>query len=306
LGLVFSDLELLGHWLGVLGWLAAALLTIPLFRQENRLYAALIGPLFVTFQPVMYTSLGMETPLLAALMLAVAVFWLRGRNKIAVLLAALLILTRHDSALWLLLIGLEVGRRRLKSGKPLVEALPWREGLAAAGLTAVWFLFAWFRYGSPLPNSAAAKIGQTNLMPVQGQPPFVLALMEAFIDGMPGFMFVVLPAFLLFSFYLIGRRVRRFWWLLVWPVLYILLYTLLNVANFPWYFVPPLTVLSLALALTFGSLFGDDEWQDQPSTSILLASPIRRGTAVLALLLILYTQAFLTLNNQDKAGYRAS
>ena len=121
LGLVVSDLELLGHWIGVFSWITASLLTIPLFRQENRPFAALIAPLLIALQPTFYTSLGMETPLLVALMLALAVFWLRGSNKTAVLLASWLILTRHDSALWLLLIGLEIGRRRRKAGQPLVK-----------------------------------------------------------------------------------------------------------------------------------------------------------------------------------------
>ena len=118
LGLIISDLELLGHWLGVISWIATALLTIPFFRQENRPFAALIAPLLIATQSTFYTSLGMETPLLVALMLALTLVWLRGSSKTAVILAALLILTRHDNALWLLLIGLEVGRRRRQQGHP--------------------------------------------------------------------------------------------------------------------------------------------------------------------------------------------
>ena len=305
LGLIVSDLEILGHWLGVLGWLTAALITIPFLRQENRPHAALIAPLFIALQPTFYTSLGMETPILVALMLAVAFFWMRGNNKTAVLLAALLILTRHDSALWLLLIGLEVGRRH-QPGAHWAKSLPWREGLATLGLTLPWFTFAFLRYGSPLPNSAAAKIGQNNLMPVEGQPPFAIALIETFFNSLPPLALVILVALLLFTIYLIGRRLKQFRWLLLWPALYAILYTLINVANFPWYFVPPIAVLSIALALTLGSLLGDDDWQTRPSTSILLAPKIRYGAILFCLLIILYTQFALTLNNQEKAGYRPS
>ena len=306
LGLVVSDLEVLGHWLGVLGWLTAALLTIPLFRQEKRPFAALAAPLLIAIQPTFYTSLGMETPLLVALMLALALFWLRGSNKIAVILAALLILTRHDSALWLLLIGLETGRRRHQKGISWPKALPWREGLATLLLTLPWFIFAWLRYGSPLPNSAAAKIGQNNLMLVAGQSPFTLALLETFLDSLPPPALVILFALLLFAAYLIARHLKRFWWLLIWPALYALLYTLINVANSPWYFVPAITVLSLSLALTIGSLLGDDDWQIRPSTSILLSSYMRYGTTLFCLLVIAFTQASLTLHRQDRAGYRPS
>lgn len=304
LGLVFSDLEPLSHWIGAVSWLTAALLTIPLFRQENRPYAALIAPLFIATQPAFYTSLGMETPLLVALMLALAVTWLRGMNKTAVLLAALLILTRHDSALWLLIIGLEVARRRRQNGRPWFKSLPWREGLAAFLLTLPWFIFAFLRYGSPFPNSAAAKIGQNNFMPVEGQPSFALALVEPWFESVPPLSLVITLSILLLSIYFIIRRLRSFWWLLVWPILYTLIYTLLNIANFPWYFVPPLAVLSLALALALGTLLGDTTWAERPSTPILLSPLIRSGAALLCLVVIFFTQASLTLSRQDQAGYR--
>jgi hypothetical protein len=306
MGLIFSDLELLSHWVGVICWLMAAVLTIPLFRQENRPYAALIAPLFIATLPTFYSSLGMETPLLVALMLALAVSWLRGMNKTAVLLAALLILTRHDSALWLLVIGLEVARRRRQNGQTWVEALPWREGVVTFLLTLPWFIFALFRYGSPFPNSAAAKIGQNNLMPVEGQPSFAPALLEAWFESMPPLSLVILLSLLLISVYLIARHLRRFWWLLVWPALYTLIYTLINIANFPWYFVPPLAVLSLALALALGTFLGDTSWAERPSTSILLSPTVRYGAVLLCLVITLFTQASLTLSRQAWAGYRPS
>lgn len=306
LGLAVSDLEVLGHWLGVIGWITAALLTIPLFQQENRPFAAIIAPLLIAVQPTFYTSLGMETPILVALMLALALFWLRGNNKIAVILAAFLILTRHDSALWLLLIGLEVGRRQRNMGKSWIEALPWREGVATLLLTLPWFIFAWLRYGSPFPNSAAAKIGQTDLMPVGGQSPFARALLESLFDSLPPPAMVILFALLLFAIYLIARRLKRFWWLLAWPALYSIFYSAINVANFPWYFLPLITVIYLALALTIGSLLGDDSWTILPSTSILQSSKIRIVLLLLSLLVILFTLASITLNRQDNIGYRPS
>ena len=306
LGLIIADLELLGHWLGVIGWLAAGLLSIPLFRQENRPFAALVAPLLIALQPTFYTSLGMETPLLVALMVALPLFWLRGKGKTAVLLAALLILTRHDRALWLLLIGLEIGRRRRQSGQPLLNALPWREGVATLLLTLPWFIYALLRYGSPLPNSAAAKVGQTDLMPVAGQSPFGLALIEAFINRLPPLTLIFIAFLFVVALYLIFGRLRRFWWLLAWPILYAFFYTLVGVANFPWYYVPPVTLLLLLLALAVGSLFGDEDWQLRPSTSILISPFIWRGTALLGLLFFLTNLAVITADRQNAAGYRPS
>lgn len=306
LGLVVSDLEVLGHWVGVVGWMLAALLTVLFFWQEKRPIAALIAPLLVAVQPTFYTSLGMETPLLVALMLAVAVFWLRGNNKKAVILAALLILTRYDSSLWLLIVGLEVARRRRQAGQSWINALPWREGLATLGLTLPWFVFSYFRYGSPLPNSAAAKFGQANLMPVEGQRPFALALFESWFESLPPLSLVILVGVFLIAIYLIVRRLNRFGWLLVWVMVYGFFYTIIGVVNFPWYFGPPITILSLVLALGLGSLLGDDVWRERPSTSVLLSSGMRYGAALICLGIIFFSLAMLTLNRQNRGGYRPS
>jgi hypothetical protein len=163
LGLFLYDLQMLGHWLAVLSWIAASWAAIALLWQEGWPRAGLVAGLLLAVQPYFLLSLGMETALVVALMLWVAWAWLGGRKPLAVVLAAALILARHDGALWLLVLGLEIWRREKK--------LPWREAASVSALVLPWFLYAFWRYGSFLPNSAAAKFGQNQLMPFGGRWP---------------------------------------------------------------------------------------------------------------------------------------
>ncbi len=249
LGWLIPDLEALGHWLGVLSWIAATWAAMALLWQAGRDRAALVAGLLLAVEPSLLPSLGMETPLLVALMLATAWAWLGGRKGLAACLAAALLLTRQDSALWLLLLGLEVWRRE--------RTLPWRVAVGTLLLTLPWFAFAGWRYGSILPNSIRAKLGQNELMPVGGQSAFWQMLGDWGTAGLHPAVVVVFAAALLLGLWIVIRFARSFWWLVVWTLGYVAIYTWLGVASFPWYFVPPLTAGTLVVALGFGYLLGD-------------------------------------------------
>lgn len=249
MGFLIPSLEVTAHWIGVLGWIVAAWAAIALFWQAQWPRAGLVAALLLAVESSFLHSLGMETCFLVALMLALAWAWLGGRKGLTALLAALLLLTRQDSALWLLLLGLEVWRRE--------RTLPWREGVATVLLVLPWFAFAWWRYGSILPNSALAKLGQNRLMPVGGQSSFWRMLWEAATAGLHPAVVLISVAALLLGIWVVVRYARGFWWLVVWTSLYIATYTWLAVASFPWYFVPPLVTIALLIALGFGWLLGD-------------------------------------------------
>jgi hypothetical protein len=249
LGLFVSDLQLLGHWLAVLSWIAASWAAIALLWQENWPRAGLAAGLLLAFQPYFLLSLGMETALVVALMLWVAWAWLGGRKPLAVVLAAAMILARQDSALWLLVLGLEIWRRE--------KTLPWREAVAVVALVLPWFVYAFWRYGSFLPNSAAAKFGQNELMSVGGQSPFWRELWQAATAGLSDPVAALYIALLVLGLGIIASRARHLWWLVGWIILYIASYLWFGVVSFPWYFVPPLAAASLIIALGVGLLLGD-------------------------------------------------
>ena len=301
LGLIVQDLEALAHWLGVLGWLCAALTSMALLRQARRPWAGCVAALLLAAQPSLSSSLGMETPFLVALMLAAAWAWLGGRRTLAAILAAAMLVTRQDSALWLLLLGLQVWRKK--------RVLPWREGVAALLLSSPWFVFAWWRYGSILPNSALAKIGQNALMPVGGQAPFWQTLWRTGMAGLPPAVVGIAALGLLLGVWVIVRRERSFWWLGAWTVLYVALYTWMRVVNFPWYFVPPLAGLAIITALGFGHLLGDRETggtQRREPVQHLLPIRLRYALGASLLLALLMVRGAQMRSASRGRGYRAA
>jgi hypothetical protein len=254
-GRLFGDLEQAGHWLGALAWAMAAWAAIALFLQANRPWAALVAGLLIATQHSMAYSLGMETPLVVALMLGSAWAWLGGRRRLTVLLLGLLFLTRLDGVLWALLLGLEVWRR----GKPL----PWREAVATGLVVLPWFAYAQWRYGFAFPNSITAKVGQTEAMSVGGHASFLHSFWSTAVDGLAAPAVILSLLSLLLAFVLIGHRLHDFVWLPAWATLYLGIYAVLGVVAFTWYFTPPLTVLGLLVALGIGALLGDGK-QDWP------------------------------------------
>jgi hypothetical protein len=72
LSLIIPDLETLGHWVSVFSWIVAAWAAIALLWQAGWPRAGLVAGLLLAVEPAVLPSLGMETALLVALMLAVA------------------------------------------------------------------------------------------------------------------------------------------------------------------------------------------------------------------------------------------
>lgn len=246
---VVDDLPWLGHWGGVACWVAAAWLALALLWGAGRPVGGMMAALLLALQPLFLHNLGMESHLVVALMLGTAWAWLGGRQRLTMLLAAALLLARQDSALWLLLLGLEVWRREGR--------LPWRVAAGTVLLTLPWFLFAWWQYGSPLPNSASAKMGQASMMVVAGQGAFARRLGEVVAQFLPWWGAAAWVTAVAGGLAVIWRQERRFGWLPAWALLYGAIYTGLGVANFDWYFIPLVAALNLIAALGLGALLGE-------------------------------------------------
>jgi len=235
------EIAAIGLWVSAGAWVAAMWVATLFYAELKLPAAALFGALLVASQPVMLTHLGMETALVVFLMLAAAWAWRQERWAWAVLCSALLILTRQDGALWVLLLGAEAWRRRRR--------LPWRQAIATIAICLPWFLFAYLHYGSVLPNSVLAKVGQIDRMSVAGASsvwqrfwlflsagkrlPYAFVLIAAAVGGVA----------------IIVLRRRQLWWLPAWVVAYLLIYQMLGVISFVWYFLPPLVAVSLLAAL---------------------------------------------------------
>ncbi|MBI5836113.1 MAG: hypothetical protein HZB25_02600 [Candidatus Eisenbacteria bacterium] len=138
--------------LDLLGYLASAALLYALLESQGRPWAgvfAMVLQLFA-FSKVYGTEIGgMETPVYVALVLGAFLLQARGRTVLAAVVAGLAALTHPEGALLLVALAAPLAVERGR--------VPWRE-LAAFTLTVLpWVVFAWIYFGSPIPNSVAAK-----------------------------------------------------------------------------------------------------------------------------------------------------
>jgi hypothetical protein len=299
IGLFVNDLEWLGYYFGLAAWLVTAWMTLALFWELERPWTAATAAILIALQPAMLISLGMETPLVLALMVSSAWAWLSGRWRLAVILLAALILTRQDGALWAAFLGLEVWRRQ--------QRLPWREAVLTTLLVSPWIVYAQWRYGSFLPNSANAKIGQINLMPVGNQNSFFISFWDSWSASFSQVGTVIAGILLLASLFLIWYRARELGWLAGWLIAYVAVYTALNVASFPWYFTPPIAVATLLLALPLGYLLGDRGPDARPEPGLTAGNGryYTATTAIICVLILLGSnwQRLATIQQTAAPGY---
>ena len=286
LGLFLTDIVVVSHWVSILAWAALAWGCLFLFWPTSR-STAVAAALIISANPVIYPAIGMETSLLIALMIWTAWAWQNGRFLPTIILAALTLLTRQDSAVWLLLLGLAAWQQ--------TKIFPWREGVGTTLLTLPWFGFAWWFYGSPLPNSASAKIGQTGLMPVADLAPFYESYWQTLTGSYPLWFTLGLVTFIAIGLWAIARQTTH-WWLAAWTVLYVLIYTILQVVSFPWYFAPPTITLLMIGAIGFGYV-----WEHTPHNR-----PLWRIIALLVWGTVVTLQAETVFTQSQQRGTRAS
>ena len=232
-----------GLAIGVLATAAAPVVVWRTGAALGRTGAGLLGGLLLALTPSWWLvgKTGMESTL--AGLFAIAVIWLdlKRRPALAGLVAGALVLTRPDSALLPLIVFL---LRLRKPRRPLVFAA------AASAVVLPWVIFAWSYFGSPLPQSLAAK----KLIHVY---PFGLGL----ISNLGWFVSILTPPVLLILItgcFLAGAAVlalrqRDGLAVVLWPPLFIVGLAATGVGTFFWYRYPLLPVYFLGAGIGLGA-----------------------------------------------------
>ncbi|HSN76653.1 MAG TPA: hypothetical protein VL334_16400 [Anaerolineae bacterium] len=221
-------------------------------EQRTAALAALAAMVAVTLtlsNTLFRAAVGMETPLYLAALLAVFAAYRRTLAQPAssqrwllatASAAAVAFLIRPDG----LLAGLVVGIHWLVTQR----RIPWRALALGLLLALPWVLFAWGYYGSPLPNTLAAKITQ-GLPDPEGQwgrqlwevgGSWIAANPLAAALALVGLAATVWPAS---SPRPAELRVRRL--MLLWAALYVAIHVALRVRGYFWYYLPLLPVAAL-------------------------------------------------------------
>jgi hypothetical protein len=141
-------------------------------------------------------------------------------------------------------------------GGAIVSArrVPWRAGLLSGLALALWFGGLYLYFGTPLPDTLAAKQAQrmSGLWRALGTDftIWVLALtryptpyLARLVDGFTTFLALAIFGLLLLPW-------RRRWWLLAaWPAAVWIAYRQMRLPFYHWYAVPPLVLLAIGAGL---------------------------------------------------------
>lgn len=219
--------------------------------------AALAGLSMLLF--VHWFPYGMEAHLFAFLTVLSAALFFAGRPFLSGFTGALLVLTRGEGALFMLLLGLAgfapLFDRNINRRAALGEGVRTGTWLSAGFLVPMlpWLLYATMTFGSPLPATLAAKRAQGALGVPLFRDRFFVRLTEwgSYFPGL-SWMTWVYHALAITGLITLVRGPRRVLIFPAWGVAYVAAYSALGVAWYWWYDLAPFTVWTLLVGLGLG------------------------------------------------------
>lgn len=212
-----------------------------------------VAPMSVTF-----AIGGMETSVFICLLVLSADLYLGGRTRWAALASALVLLTRPDGALWVGPLMLDIVLRGARTRR-----WPWAEAGIFLLTLAPWVIFATLYFGSPLPHSIAAKAVAYRLSPEAALVRLIQHYGTPFFEHetlgagwiFPGF--IVYSALSAIAGLSIIRREARAWPIVLYPWLYLGVFSAANPLIFRWYLAPPLPFYFLLILCGLAKLIRD-------------------------------------------------
>jgi len=230
------DIVLVSNLLGFLAGVGAVGLVYLLGQESDSPAIGWGGALFLALNGhfAAWAVSGMETSVYIFAILLAFIFYMRGHSMVATFMAAVSFLLRPDGALVFISIAPLIWCRS--------KRIPWREGLFYALLISPWILYAYIAFGSPVPNSLAAKQRYFALGPSWW-------MVSYFFQHS---LVIYLPLAIVGLAKIFAGRQRAFKWLSIlgWALIYILAYRLVRIPPYEWYMIPLLPVL--AILASFG------------------------------------------------------
>lgn len=206
--------------------LVSVWILLKLFEDAPPVFSWIPAFVFL-FSPesLQWTLSGMETEISTALLLASGYFLWRNHPFAAFAAAAFAVLNRID--------GVAVLAALLAATVFVKRTVPWKALGVAALILSPWLLFAFSYFGSPVPNSATAK------MALSGHS-IGTAFTEILVNGFLHFKTVGIPLFILAligTIHILSSR-RDLLFFPIWTAGYALSYTLAAGPMHPWYYTP--------------------------------------------------------------------
>jgi arabinofuranosyltransferase len=226
--------------------LAADSISIWLFFRITRsllgnVWAASGATLVLLFQPlrINVASSGMETSLFLFFLLGMFENYVNGKKMgVTAIWAALALLTRLDAVLAILPIFIyALWKERWSAVKVFSKA---------GALILPWFLWATWYFGNPIPQSIIAKKSTYDDMDPASTVIFLLNFVGTGLVGPFNPIYLLLPGLIFFIstagislFWLVKNRRVKMMMVILYPLLYYVVMSILHVpVFFIWYYVP--------------------------------------------------------------------
>jgi hypothetical protein len=242
-------------------------LLIRLARVLERPPAGILAALVWAVAPMSVTFAvgGMETSVFVLLTTATLYFHSLRRPAEAATFAGLSLITRPDA---LIFIGLLVAERARQAwrGRRADGTYPPIRAAEVAGFfapIALWAVFAWLNYGSPIPNSIVAKSSAYHLPAEAALVRLLQHFATPFLEHLVfGTIWVAIGLVVYLVLDALGavdaiRRRLDTWPLFAYPPAYFLAFAVGNPLIFRWYLTPPLPMFFLGVFLGMWRLAGD-------------------------------------------------
>jgi hypothetical protein len=173
---------------------------------------------------------------------------------------ALAVLTRPDALIAAGLLFADMGLRPLLardggSFSKRLRRLPWIELGIFVALLLPWIVFATAYFGSPLPQSVQAKVRAYQLDPLSAFIRLIQHLSTPFFEHEVFGRFWPAVGFPLYMLLYVLGGVRQVWRegrslpMLLYPLVYVLVFSVANPLIFRWYLAPPLPFYFLGILI---------------------------------------------------------
>ncbi len=285
-----GDIHEIASWFGALMWAMSVALAFVLGKRVIGQLTGLICAILVVTTPFFLYVRTAEFPLLIALSLCGIYLSVLGRYWGAGIVLGLAYLTRGDAALLAGLIGLIILLQDRK--------VPW--GLGFGFLIAIlpWSIYSFLTFGSPLPATLGIKRVHRAM---NVWPHIAVGFWQWFSKTNVWFRARLITTAAISGIALVYYIWRRNLWaavIIIWGILYVLAYLILNVPFYFWYTSVIFVSMALGAGLAIGSLL-----QDEHLTSRIqkVAGMNNLSKAVaLILLLALISMGFRGFSNARK------
>ena len=244
--------------------LGAVLLAWLAYRISRRLVLGVVvgGAWALHPYSVTFAIGGMETSVAILWMLAAASAYVARRERWMAVFAALGVLTRVDVLLWVapLFAHQMMTHWRAEADRSVWRRLPWRSWALFVVVLAPWYLFSWAYFGTLLSNSLHAKRLAYVVPPSQAFTRLLQHMATPVEDytafGIPAIAIgvVLYPGLFAVGVLYTARRTPRALPFLLYPVLYVVAFSLANPLIFRWYLAPPLPAYLLAIGVGIAAL----------------------------------------------------